>query len=346
MFEVIKIDSLKLRIPRHKVTYIDQTFAKEYQKLFIDSGEIEDHINLDKNKVDITNGITTRIAVFHSLQGQIAEEQIVIQCNSKQLQQQYFEGITKRTVEQLYRYIINLNIIDVSYSDFLNAYVSDIDICYDVNVTPASMIEANQEIYRNIKMDSFRYVSKPFRQKTNVGIQFNTREKATPAKPYIKIYHKTLEFESKSAVFAMEYLKDINWQDVGRLEYTIKNNRHREHLNLNYQNFKDLLNIDNSILEQVAFSGVLNYIEKKQILREYKDLSPTDRLILHFINKALKNGSDKQTIYCALHEFENPQEKSRMKKKLKQLVEQVDDQRRIVTNADTLNFLRDLRLDF
>ena len=212
MFEVVKIDSLKLRIPKHKVTYVDPTFCEEYQKIYLSTGEIDEHINLEKHRVNYTNGISTRIAEFHSLNGSFAEEQIVIQCNAKQLRESYFEGINLKNLRKLYDFIIDLKIISFKYEDFLGAYVSDIDLCYDAIVDPKTMIEANQEIYRNIKPTYYKYVGRPFRQSGNVGLQFNSREKATPAKPYVKIYHKTLELLNKSNEFAEAYLKEINWK--------------------------------------------------------------------------------------------------------------------------------------
>lgn len=345
MLETIKIDSLKLRIPRYKVEYVDSTFAQEYQKVFTKSGEIEDKINLDKHKVDVTNGITTRIAVFHSLQGGMAEEQIVIQCNAKQLKQSYFLGINKNTIHDLYNYINDLEIIRVSFDDFMDAYVSDIDFCYDVKVDPNTMIEANQEIYNKVKPNYFKYVGKPYRQKTNVGLQFNSRERATPSKPYVKIYHKTLELDYKSFEFSQEYLKEVDYSDIGRLEFTIKNTRHRKKLNLIYHNLRDLLRLNHAEIGIAMFSGVLNYVETSQIIREHKDLSPTDRLILHFIKRTIQKGDDKQCVFESLNIFEQPQERSRMKKKLKQLIYQVNEKEQLVANQKTMNFLRKLRLN-
>lgn len=345
MLNTVKIDSLKLRIPRHKVSYVDETFASEYQKIFIETGVIEDHVNLDKHKVNVTFGISSRIAVFHSLQGGMAEEQIVIQCNAKQLKEKYFEGITKNTVKELYEYIISLHIIYVDFDTFLDAYVSDIDICWDTIVPPKNMIEANQEIFSNIKPSHYKFVGKPFRKQTNIGIQFNTREKATPSKPYCKIYHKTIELMYNSFEFAEKFLKGQDYQDIGRIEYCIKNSKHKKHLKLNFQTMRELLEIDNKKLEDILFSGVISYVETKNIMKEYKDLSPTDRLILYFINKNIEKGADKTALYQALNQFEIPNERSRMKKKLTDLIEKVDDQERLVSNAETMSFLRLLKLD-
>ncbi|MEQ3655373.1 MAG: hypothetical protein ABNH00_05880 [Dokdonia sp.] len=346
MLETIKIDSLKIRIPRYKVTYVDDSFAEAYKKIYLKTGLIEDHVQLDKHKVDITDGISSRIAVFNSLQGGKAEEQIVIQCNAKQLKEKYFQGINFKTLPFLYQYIMDLKIIHVSYEDFLNAYVSDIDFCYDVQVSPKVMIEGNQEIYNHIKPSCFKYVTKPFRRSTNVGIQFNTREKATPSLPYVKIYHKTLELLHKSNDFAEKHLKGQDYNNIGRLEYTIKNSKHRKKLKIEANTFKELLEIPLPQIGAAVFTGVLSYIERNSIERDYKDISPTDKLILFFLHRCKENGDSTNDLYSALNIFEIAQEKSRMKKKMRQLLHQVDEKKRLIPDKETEDFLKHIKLNF
>lgn len=346
MLDVIKIDSLKIRIPKYLVTYVDHTFAEEYQKVYLKTGFIEEHVNLEKHKVDITDGISSRIAIFNSLQGGKSEEQIVIQCNAKQLKELYFQGITWETASKLYKYIIDLNVITFSYQTFLKAYVSDIDFCYDVRVSPSSMIEANQEIYNFIKPSCFKYVSKPFKRSNNVGMQFNTREKATPARPYVKIYHKTLELQTKSLEFAKKYLVGQDYNDIGRLEYTIKNSKHRKQLKIEANTLSELLDIDQSILRLIVFSGVLKYVDKSAFNRCYKEVSPTDRLILMLIDRCRNNGDTDDTFISMLNRYDIPTEKSRMKKKLETLINRVDKKSRILPDVETRFFLEAVKLNF
>lgn len=346
MLEIIKIDSLKIRIPKYLVNYVDDTFAEEYQKVYVKTGMIEDHVNLDKHKVNVTSGISSRIAVFNSLQGGKSEEQIVIQCNAKQLKEKYLQGITRATLPALYQYIIDLNIVYFTYETFLNAYVSDIDFCYDVKVTPKAMIEANQEIYNSVKPSCFKYVSKPFRQKTNVGMQFNTREKATPGRPYVKIYHKTLELQTKSSEFAEKYLVGQDYQDIGRLEYTIKNSKHRKQLGIQASTLNELLNIDQSKIKSIVFGGVPKYTENDSFHRSFKAVSPTDRLILMLINRCRKRGDNNSIFMNLLNYFDVATEKSRIKKKLETLIFKVDEKSRILPDIETRYFLDAVKLNF
>lgn len=328
------------------VQYIDPTFCEEYQRIYISSGMIEEAINLDKHKVSVVNGISTRIAVMFFQEGGMTREYIIIQANAKQLKSKYFEGITLHNVEDLYHYIMQLQVIYVPLETFIHeSLVSDIDIAYDVNITPKGLGDAISALYTNIKPSAYRLVGKPFRQKTNVGLQFNIRDKATPAKPFIKIYHKSLELEFKSIDFFEAFIKEQAYDNIGRLEFTIKNSKHRKKLNLhNMKTFFDLLTTSSKTLENIVFSGLLKYINKQDVIREYRDLSPTDRLILYFIDKYISSGADRQSIMNVLNQFDVPQERSRMKKKITLLLDNVHDEKVMIANQEARNFLRQIKI--
>ena len=345
MLEKIKIDSFKLRIPRRLVTFTDAKFASTYQKLYSETGEIDEHINLDKNKVDIKNGITSRIGVIHSMDANGGGEYIVFQINAKQLEKKYFEGINRNNLPLIYKYLMNLKIVHCNYNIFKEGLISDIDLCFDFTITREGMQETNQKIYEKILPYCFKYVSKPFRKKTNTGLQFNDRAKATPSKPYCKIYHKTTELETKSEEFAKHYLKDLDYSNLGRFEYTIKNASHKRHLKLNYKTLDEFLKIPQKRLELFFFNGIKSYTMPTEIIREFKDLSPTDRMLLECLNRLIMRGSDKTNLYTILNIFEVPQEKSRMKKKLINLLENIDDKERLISNKESMQMLRVLRLD-
>jgi hypothetical protein len=82
-----------------------------------------------------------------------------------------------------------------------------------------------------------------------------------------------------------------------------------------------------------------------EIMREYKDISPTDRMLLECFNRLISRGSDKQNLYTILNIYDIPQEKSRMKKKLTDLLENIDDKERLISNRESMEMLRLLRLD-
>ena len=344
MLEKIKIDSFKLRIPRVNVNFVDSKFSAEYQKVYTQTGEVDEHVNLDRHKVDVSKGVTTRIGVVHSMDANGGGEYVVFQINAKQLGARYFEGINRRNLPLIYKYIMSFKVVHCNYNVFLDGLISDIDLCFDFTITREAMQETNQKIYEKVLPYCYKYVSKAFRKKTNTGLQFNDRSKSTPSKPYCKIYHKTTELESKSEEFAKHFLKAIDYSNIGRFEYTIKNSHHKRHIKLNYQTLDDFLRIQHKRLEQFFFNGIKSYTMVTEIIREYKDLSPTDRLLLEFMNRLIARGSDKQNLYTALNIFDIPQEKSRMKKKLINLLENVDDKERLIANQESMQMLRVLRL--
>lgn len=97
MLKETTIDSLKLRLPRQMVKIIDSSFAEQYQKIYLNTGVIDETVNLDKHKVKIENGITSRIGIGYFQEGAAQVEQIIIQVNAKQLEEEYFLGISKAT---------------------------------------------------------------------------------------------------------------------------------------------------------------------------------------------------------------------------------------------------------
>lgn len=349
MLEVIKIDSLKLRLPLYKVEIIDSTFCEKYKKLYIDTGEEGKEVNLDKHKVHLENGISTRIGIAHVQMGSTAQEQVFFQVNAKMLKEDYFLGLTKETFPKAWKYIMDLQIVYCDYKTFLQAYVSDIDFAFDTEVKVWGMREANWEIYRNVKPENYRFVEKPFTRGTNIGMEFNKRDKATPGKPFVKIYHKGLELKYKSNEFAEAFLQGQDFENIGRLEFTLKNSKHRKHLGLEFVTLEDLLEMEEGqkqILKKAVFNGIFCYISKSSTMRKYRDLSPTDQMILYFIDRYIEKGADHQAVYYVLETYETPQEKSRMKKKLKQLLENVENKKRFIQNEEAMSFLRTLKIDF
>jgi hypothetical protein len=63
-------------------------------------------------------------------------------------------------------------------------------------------------------------------EKSGQGIQFGIRSQSTVGYPFLKIYNKSLELETKSKDFADTYLNGIDYSNMIRVEMTIKNSNH------------------------------------------------------------------------------------------------------------------------
>jgi hypothetical protein len=351
--QTVKVDSFKLRIEAEKVQIVSTTFCEKYQKIYI-TGELEEEFNLEKHKTNIENGITTRIGVVSCTTGKDRiEEFIYFQVNAKMCKSNYLSGVTKDTISQVYDHIINQKIVYVTFQDFLNGYVTDIDFAYDVEISHDNMKKLNNQIYGKIREDKMKFVDKPFGKQENIGLQFNRRDKATPTSPFIKIYHKGIEFEYKSQEFYNEYLSHYNLKNYGRLEFTLKNARHQKQLGIEIRTLNQLVNYDRQIIEPIVLAAISeNYIEKKIIVRDYSKLSPTNRFILYLINEVIERGGDKITIYKVLETFsqDSPsdrRDKSRLKKLIDEMLDRLENgtKKQLVKNKEINGVLRLFSLD-
>lgn len=343
----VKIDSCKIRYPLSVVSFVDINFAKKYQKVFIHTGEIEDFVNLEKHKVHEENGIRTRIAIIHGMDGtEAGAEFLEIQINAKMLKEAYFRGITLGTIGVIHKYIQHLKIINIKYSDFLQGMISDYDFCLDFPIKRKVMGFTNQKCYSKIKPTYYRYVRSPLDRKDNTGISFNERSKATPSKPHSIIYHKSTELLYQSNVFCEKYLQKSFHPDIGRIEFTVKNAKHRKYLKITEKTLYDTLKISQKRMKKILMSGHKKYTMTNQIMREYSELTPSDKLLLVFINRTIDKGADKQNIISALEVFDVPQEKSRMRKKLLNIITNVDDNLRMVSNRESMEMMRILEMNF
>lgn len=350
----IKVDSFKLRIPIEKVTFVSTTFCEKFKKLYINTGELDEDISLEKHKTDITNGISTRIGIVCCRVGKDESKEFVyFQVNSKMCRERYLEGVTLDTIKDVYDYIMALNIVFVDYEEFLFGFVTDIDFAYDINITASLMVDLNKKIYSKVREDRFKYVDKPFGKQDNVGMQFNKRDKATPSLPFIKIYHKGVEMKHHSNEFYTAYLSGIDLSNYGRLEYTLKNAKHQKYLGISIKTLSQLLEVDRMLMENIVLRGIPEgYVEKRLIVKDYSKISPTERIILHLMTEVVNHGGDKQSIYSVLNTFDmneksDRRDKSRVKKTIDNLVSMMDTgtKKSMKVNREVNDILKILKFD-
>jgi hypothetical protein len=347
----VKVDSLKVRIPLESFTIIDTTFTQRYQKLYL-TGELDEQVSLDKHKVSVFNGITCRIGIGPCLVSQHeSRDFLYIQLNSKMCQGRYLEGITIDTIRLVYNYVIDLKVVYFTFEALLDSFVSDIDLAYDVDISVADMISMNQAIYSTVKANMLRHMDKPFRSSDNVGLQFNRREKATPAAPFIKIYHKALEMAHKSKEFYDKYLSMFDLSRYGRIEFTIKGAKHQSHLGISIKTLRQLLEYDRLFLDNLVLEAIpKNYIEKRVVVKMNEESNYMDKMLLFYMNELIASGRDKRDLYSILSQFggDSPKErmeKSRVKKKIDAIFSQIDSSEQLDKNERVRNVMRILRLD-
>ena len=335
MKDIVKIDSLKLTFPRNAVQIIDGKFTEEYKKIYIKTGEIdEEHINLDKHKVEKIKGISSRIGLGLWQMGNQQNEVMFIQVNAKMLRDKYFEGITWDNWEMVYNHIINQGVIYLDHRTFLSGLISDVDFALDGYAEPNLFIDFVTKLYSDVLPERHKFVSKPFRRATNIGIQFNKREKATPARPFAKFYHKGLELQYKSEEFARHFLQGQDYQNLCRLEVTLKNSRDKAYNHLSQlKDMKDLLDLDQKKRMKFVKSAVPKYLHRLDRFVYDDSLSPTDKYISWLLQLLADRGYGKAAFYAGLEILDDKQKRHRMKKKLQRIIDNIPDQELIDKNT-------------
>lgn len=345
-FSNIKIDSLKLTFPRNSVQIIDGKFTKKYHKIYIESGEVdEEHIDLDKHKVEKIKGISSRIALGQWVMGNNINEVLFVQINAKMCRETYFEGITWQNWRKVYNHIIAQQVIYLDERTFLTGMVTDIDFAYDFLATPQELSDLITLTYGRVKPTLHKYVSTPFKQKANVGIQFNKREKATPSKPFAKIYHKGLELSFKSHEFADSFLRGVDYENVARLEVTLKNSRDKKYHVLNrLKDMKDLLDLKKEEKEKIVFSAMPKYLDSIKAKVMQTELKPQDAYMVWLMDILTKHGYGKAAFFQGLDIFDDKQKRHRMKVRLEKLLNDIPDQNLLDKNRRIDDLLKQLKI--
>lgn len=280
MSDLYSIDSMKLRIPLENCTDISENLQREVAKVNMLTGEILEVSTENWARIE-REGIKTKFAIETEKIGKAYIKCLTILINSKMLKSAYFSGINKETLPLIYTYCRDQNLASFTYESFLNGYCTDIDIKRDFVETDSVMKDA----FKLMKQNALPHpeTDRGFTPQPN-GIQFNKRESSSHNAPFVKVYGKTKELQSKSIEFTMNHLNEVP-ENLWRTEYTIKNSNHLKSLHPQIENNKLL-----SIIEcgQSDFELMYQKVLRKCLghrFRELPKIANSDKLTPTEINK-------------------------------------------------------------
>lgn len=230
-FYVPKVDSLRVRVPMVDVEIIDRTLIDNLVTVLEGTGEIIETKQGKPFIKETPSGLYFKI--WARERKDISESEIKSELyflvNSKHLKERYFEGITLDNVDLIREEINSLNVIKIDSKAFLNCDVLDVDFCFDFEANKADFKEFVVNRYLDMAITTKRDRVFPFTSKGNLGLELNNRNYSTPGKPHAKFYHKGVELETKSASFADRFLKNVEFQNICRFEFNLKNRRYFKH---------------------------------------------------------------------------------------------------------------------
>lgn len=330
-----KIDSLSLRIELSQCEVIDQRLTSETAIYYESIQMLDAELSPPKPIVISKNGITTRIRISNipiynqKLKIKVDTKFITLTLSAKLLKFKYFEGITPENVNLLYTEFMEQNIFKCTFDTFLNSKVSDIDICEDRYFNNPSTFEQILKQLISQTGNKIKYTNL-FNQESNLGLEFNNRYKATPSLPYLKFYFKYWELQTKSLEFNTHYLQEWNTKNIGRVEATIKNYKHKKRLESKnilpkFETLKELLQIDSKKLHNFITYSLNAYITIQSRIKNHA-LTIKQNFIFQTLQIMLSNGYDYKSIENILLNYKTEQPirtqetaKYRAKKELKYL---------------------------
>ena len=339
MTNVIKLgesstDSFKLRLQVSKLLGYDNSLNDHYVTVNQTSGEVSETFKKLSKRYDLKHysyyvsyNPNTRVSLNDYV------DTITILINSKQLKERYFEGITRKNINIIYKEIIKLGIIDCSFSAFLNGQITDVDFKKDFRLELDEYKEVIKACEIMTKESSSRDKGyRPFKAKDNYGIEWSIRTTSKYlTNPFLKIYSKDLELMTPTDKggandFYNEYLQGFNISNLKRIETTVKNKKHFESLDLGVKtnSLADLLNLSQESMNKILSVSVNAHLSSRIKARTFTDktnMTPDKRLILNSIlgYTTELNWSIPKIESLLLNGIENASTKSKKKKLINEL---------------------------
>ena len=268
-FWVPKIDSFKIWVNQSDLEIIDNTIIENLY--VVDShGEIVDEIEGKSKNIDYVDGRAFKFwrRRHNDINTKITTEYIGIIINAKHLKERYFEGITLDNLDIIVDEINAQNIIKINKESLLSSSIGDLDICVDFDATTdafSKLIKRQYPMVQQSSRDTFASEHKA----THLGLYLNSRNNCFPGKPFFKFYHKTIELETKSNDFANKFLKNVDFQNIGRCEVNLKNTKHLNHYKIKARQLGDILTrVDFVPVLQKAYK---NWFIQRNVVIDRKD---------------------------------------------------------------------------
>jgi len=328
----IEVDSLKIKIPLHKVKDINPELIEQLELSNPNTGELKALYapRYNPNVYGVSQFKIEKQSYFSKpRKTMVISKYLTFGINSKILLGNYFNGLSKDHSKHIYDCLMSLGAGEFSYDDLLQGECTDIDLKFDFDDIGGMTFD---EFTKQVKQVSlYPEITNRFAQRSNKGIEISKRSTLKYEKtPFIKFYYKKGELLTNSVEFYNDYLKDkisIDEIPLYRCETTLKNKKHLSRFEVD--------NMFNSILvmtmekKREVVKKALNKnlgieIEKKERIKGKSlkalfiqflgDFMRTDEAKKYIGNKY--NGGKLFEIFCVQYSIENT-EKTTVKSKLK-----------------------------
>ena len=287
---LITVDSFKIRIPINEVNYLSDSFTGQWKWVNTSTGDVKEDEYKSKAYSHNEDGINIRISREQQITAtQQKEDYLTILITSKTLKERYLEGITKSNVQHVYSYIQSLNLCSFTFESFMNGHLTDVDFKRDfTNIQGLKLVS---DLSLKSQAVTYGRACTTFKGKSNQGIQWSERKtERFKTAPYLKIYSKEHDMDSKSREFRERYLPGVNLQNLWRIETTVKNKSHFRQLGVHTTTLKAIMDLDQDQLQDILRRAVQSHLEP--LTRQYhsEGIKPDDVMMRNAMLYIMESG--------------------------------------------------------
>ena len=337
-------DSFTLSIPFKQCYNICPTLTQEYNRAYniklddngqVTSFDIDPEMQQARNKGQTIDAITSRVYITENKDtGGVHTKFITCTITAKMLKQKYWNGITYDNFPTIYDYIMSLNKFECTYETFKRSKTRDQDVCLNVFANLKTFLSMGKSLQEQSKHPNLFHFTNKFKR-LNVGMQIGERNRCSPSKPFLKLYFKDYEMQTKSAEFKALYTPNVNTTDLCRLETTISNLKHKEYLIQHnvlpmWHTAEDFLKISDEDLMKFLRFSTSSHLSNTITRNTYDGLKGKDEIIYMLVQLQIENGmSLDEIILYTVDRFNNENIKSETiktrRKRAKKLITQLYD---------------------
>jgi hypothetical protein len=346
------IDSFKYRIPIHLVKILNNNILDNLinVKTNAETGEILEETSIQANSLKIQR---EGYQIHFGIQKLPDTKYLVVIINSYLLEHKYLEGITMKNIELVYNNLMKCEVFEISFEDFLEkGILSDIDIKKDLELEKDEFIKGIKQLENHsIARKKTGLGVNVFNKANNIGIEWNSREKATAKTPFLKVYHKQTqsvckdaELESKGQMpFFDTYVNHKQLENVIRIESTIKNLKSARKHGIEKLSLRQVLKLTPDYLNDILTTAINLNVESRmpetKKPKSKSDLSPSELIYyIHLDNMIRVQMFNFETaLEYTLEYFTDKVTKARMKKKLTDIYNQHIEQKSYVKKTKRMN---------
>ncbi len=286
----VSIDSFRINIPIEKVNIIDTNLTDKLTTYTINSNTQEVITEKEIKQNSLVRNIKGSKFRFN-IDNSFSNTNVVVLINSKQLCSNYFDGINKHNIKEVYSNLIECKVIELPFDTFINQSIVDVDfkkdtvIGYDDYHKSLSVIKDCSKLSKYKDDGCILYAN---------GIEFSTRETSKYlSNPFFKVYHKEIELNQNSSEFSNKHLKGIDYTNGVRIECTAKNKKHFQSLGVKDNSLKTVLSLSNEFKDNLISEIVKKHLSKREMTKPKKNLglNPSQQILFDYVNLLLNNGN-------------------------------------------------------